>query len=118
MKSSISGKDKVVLYSPLGSDEIYIAKMCIINKLTKPPNYDMPEVKGDDKSVVSQTVKGDDALSVKPLDDFSALSNAQEPFLRGEGGFWIHEKEFTSFFEHLQIAYDPKRFNLQVHQIP
>lgn len=76
LKSSIKGKDQAVVYSPLGADEIYIAKKCIKNKLNKPPNFDLPEIRNDDKSVVSQTLKGDDSFSIKPLDDFSSINNA------------------------------------------
>jgi len=59
----------------MAADEIYIAKKCIANNKSKPPNYDLPEIKGDDKSVVSATVKGDDSFSVKPLDDFTSIPN-------------------------------------------
>lgn len=60
----------------------------------------------------------DDSFTVKPLEDFSSIQNAQEPFNRGEGGFWVHQNEFLSLFEYIQIAYDPKRYNLQVVQVP
>ena len=37
--------------------QIYIAKKCIMNKLTMPPNYEMGDLKVDDvKSVVSQSI--------------------------------------------------------------
>ncbi|CAD8164435.1 unnamed protein product [Paramecium pentaurelia] len=118
LKSDVQGKDPVIVFSPLAADEIYIAKKCIANKLNKPPNYDIPEIKGDDKSVVSANMKNtDDSFTVKPLEDFSSVNNAQEPFNRGEGGFWVHEKEFLSLFDYIQIAYDPKRYNLQILQI-
>ena len=39
--------------APFNAKEIFIAKKCVINRLTKPPNYDLPELKGDDKSVIS-----------------------------------------------------------------
>jgi len=42
---------------PFTEKEIYIAKKCILNKLNMPPNYDLPDLKGDDvKSVVSQSM--------------------------------------------------------------
>jgi len=45
--------------------------------LNKPPNYDIPEIKGDDKSVVSANMKNtDDSFTVKPLEDFSSVNNA------------------------------------------
>ena len=33
--------------------EIMIGKKCIMNKIKMPPNYDLPEIKNDDKSVIS-----------------------------------------------------------------
>ncbi|CAD8130613.1 unnamed protein product [Paramecium sonneborni] len=118
LKSDVQGKDQVIVFSPLAADEIYIAKKCVVNKLNKPPNYDIPEIKGDDKSVFSANPKNtDDSFTVKPLEDFSSVANAQEPFNRGEGGYWVHEKEFLSLFEYIQIAYDPKKYNLQLLQI-
>lgn len=94
------------------SEEIYIAKKCIINKIQKPPNYDVPEIRGDDKSMASQTMKNlnaDETFTVKPLDDFSALSNIQEPFRREGGGFWVGSRDFMQVFECLQLCYDPKK---------
>lgn len=102
LKSEIKGKEQVLIFSALAADEIYIAKKCIINKLNKPPNYDLPEIKGDDKSVVSANLKAtDDSFAVKPLEDFSSIANVQEPFYRGDGGFWVHEKEFLSLFDYI-----------------
>lgn len=53
----------------------------MLNKLSKPPNYELPEIRGDDKSVVSANVKinPDEAFIPKPLDDFSTLNNVLEP---------------------------------------
>jgi hypothetical protein len=54
VKSAVAKVPLLNFISPFSAKEIYIAKKCIINKLTKPPNYDLPELKGgDDKSVVS-----------------------------------------------------------------
>lgn len=57
MKSEVSGLRKAEVFSPFSAEEIYIAKKCLLNRLSKPPNYDLPEIRGDDKSVVSQTIK-------------------------------------------------------------
>ena len=57
----------MILFSPLAADEIYIAKKCIANKLNKPPNYDIPEIKEEDKSI---------SANMKPLEDFSSVNNA------------------------------------------
>lgn len=77
LKSEIAGKDPVLIFNAFSSDEIYIAKKCIINKLNKPPNYDLPEIKNDGKSVVSANMKAtDDSFAVKPLEDFSSVNNA------------------------------------------
>lgn len=57
MKSAVAKVPLLNFISPFSAKEIYIAKKCMLNKLTKPPNYDLPELKGgDDKSVVSQSV--------------------------------------------------------------
>lgn len=74
LKSEVKGKEPITVYSSYAADEIYIAKKCIINKKDKPPNYDLPEIKGDDKSVVSANMKAtDDSFTVKPLEDFSSI---------------------------------------------
>ncbi|KAM3133078.1 hypothetical protein pb186bvf_014795 [Paramecium bursaria] len=117
LKSDVQGSDPVSIFCPFAADEIYIAKKCIVNKLNRPPNYELPEIRGDDKSVISQNVK-DESFSLKPLEDFSAVANAQEPIQRGEGGFWIHEKEFLQIFDSIQISYDPRRLNTQAVQVP
>lgn len=47
--------------------------------------------------MASQTIKTmnqDETFTVKPLDDFSAIPNIQEPFKRDGLGFWIVEKDF------------------------
>lgn len=64
--------------------------------------------------MVSQTVgkqNQDETFSVKPLDDFSALPNAAEPFRRDGGGFWVAEKEFIGLFEYIQVCFDPKKLH-------
>ena len=41
------------IYCPYSNTEITTAKMCILNKLSKPPNYELPEIRDDGKSVIS-----------------------------------------------------------------
>lgn len=84
-----------------------------MNKLTKPPNYDLPEIRGDDKSMVSANVKNqqlDDTFNVKPLDDFTSVLNVVEPSKRGKGGFWLLEKDILQSFEYIQVSYDPAKY--------
>ena len=57
IKNGAIGTKPINVYCPFSALEIYIAKKCIANKLSKPPNYDVPEIRGDDKSVISSTVK-------------------------------------------------------------
>ena len=84
----------------------------MINKLSKPPNYELPEIRGDDKSVISSNVKQnqDDQFIPKPLDDFSSLNNVIEPQLKSHGGNWVMEKDFTSLFQFVQLYYNPKKY--------
>ena len=40
---------------PFDNDDISLAKKCIMNKLSKPPNYDMYDLRIDDSKSVSTT---------------------------------------------------------------
>jgi len=56
IKSGVS-KISLLNYVSLFTDkEIYIAKKCILNKMKNPPNYDVPDLNNDMKSVVSQSM--------------------------------------------------------------
>ena len=67
------------VYCPYSTEEIVIAKMCIVNKLSKPPNYELPEIKDDGKSVISTAQKGqDESFVMKPLEDFSSVPHVKE----------------------------------------
>jgi len=39
--------------APFDSDDIFLAKKCILNKLSKPPNYDLYDFRIDDNKSVS-----------------------------------------------------------------
>jgi len=41
---------------PFDDEDITLAKRCILNRLSKPPNYDLYDLKMDDKSVTSSQV--------------------------------------------------------------
>ena len=66
------------MYCPYSNEEIIIAKQCIFNKLSKPPNYELPEIRDDGKSVVSAAQKGDESFVMKPLDDFSSIPHFKD----------------------------------------
>ncbi len=42
--------------TPFIGKEIYIAKKCICNGYSKPPNYDIPDIKGDSGNKVIKSV--------------------------------------------------------------
>ena len=87
------------IYCPFNSSEIDIAKTCALNKLTKPPNYELPEIRDDGKSVISATNKAaDESFVTKPLDDFSTVANLKKILPRGKGGVWIQDKDFSGCF--------------------
>lgn len=59
VKSSIGRAPQLTIYSPFTHDDIQLAKKCILNKLSKPPNYDQYDIKfNDNKSVVSEAPSG------------------------------------------------------------
>jgi len=75
--------------------------MCITNKLSRPPNYDLPEIRDDGKSVVSTAVKNEESFIMKPLEDFSSLGkHAIIPVKRGKGGIWLTDADFNGCFEY------------------
>ncbi len=57
LKSNVARTPLLNIYCPYSNDEIVIAKKCILNRLSKPPNYELPEIRDDGKSVVSSAQK-------------------------------------------------------------
>lgn len=45
VKTGLSKVPQLNIFSPFTNEEIYIAKKCIINKLARPPNYDLPDIR-------------------------------------------------------------------------
>jgi hypothetical protein len=59
----------------------------------------MPEIRNDDRSVVSSAIKTvDESFVVKPLEDFSSVQNLQTPKYRVNGGYWLLDYDFLSCF--------------------
>lgn len=85
------------IYCPFPNDEIEIAKTCIINELSKPPNYDVPEIRDDGKSVISAQNK-EESFIIKPLDDFSTVPHCKKPLQRGLGGHWMKDLDILGCF--------------------
>lgn len=48
-------------------------------------------------------------MTIKPLDDFSAIPNAIDPLNRNEKGVWVKDEDFLASFQYLQIFYDPNK---------
>jgi len=61
------------IFCPFNNSEIDIAKTCMLNKLTKPPNYELPEIRDDGKSNISASKAVEESFVAKSLDDFSAV---------------------------------------------
>ena len=55
IKSNISKVPSPNITCPFDSNDINLAKKCILNKLSRPPNYDYYDVKVDDSKSVSTT---------------------------------------------------------------
>lgn len=67
-----------------GDKEILLAKKCVINRLSQPPNYDIPMEK-EDRDTKSQTnvsvslIKYKEESELFPnIHDFSAINNLTE----------------------------------------
>lgn len=95
---------------PFNNEEVVISKTCIANKLSKPPNYELPEIRDDGKSVVSGANKnGDESFMMKPLDDFSLVPNFKKILNRGKGGTWLQDEDLKGCFDTIQIYYNPQK---------
>lgn len=73
--------------------EILLAKKCVLNKLSQPPNYEIPnmDTKEELKSSVSQLkFKEDNQVNV-PLDDFGSVENAVDLLSRPDEGVWLKD---------------------------
>lgn len=46
IKTNVGRVPILNIYCPFSAEEIETAKTCIINELTKPPNYEVPEIRG------------------------------------------------------------------------
>ena len=110
IKSSVGKAANLNFSCPFDQEDISLAKKCILNKLSKPPNYDMYDLKMDDKSVSSAQVVLETHTKVLPLDDFSRMEHAKDPLKRGSGGTWVTNKDFESCFQYIQIFHDPTKF--------
>ena len=99
-----------------GEKEILLAKKCVLNKLSQPPNYDMPidKEEKDSKSIQSLShtvIKYKEESELFPnIHDFSSLPNIQELLERQEGGVWAQSEDILRFFEAVQVMYNPNSF--------
>lgn len=110
---------RISILNTFNAEEIAIARLCILNRLSKPPNYELPEIRDDGKSVISSAVRNpDESFVMKPLDDFSAVANLKEPLRRAQGGAWLLDNDLTGCFQHFQVFYNqnklPQQKTLQV----
>jgi len=81
--SEAQTKDGLFFVTPFTAKHIYIAKKCIANRLSKPPNCDLPEIRDDNKSATQSAInKGDDSsFLAHSLDEFN-IPNCVEPLKR------------------------------------
>ncbi len=77
---------------PFSWKELYIARKCIINKLSKPPNYDITDARGNDAESQTVIVNQDKSFELKPLDEFN-IPNLIEPKERLFKGSLIQDFE-------------------------
>ena len=110
IKSLIGNKSALSINAPFTADDIMLAKKCMLNKLSRPPNYDQYDIKVDDgKSVTSLAVTATEVGKLLPLDDFSKIPDVKEHIKRLTGT-WILDKDFLGCFQYVQIFHDPNRF--------
>lgn len=120
---------QLTIMCPFNEEEIYTAKKCLANKISRPPNYyDFYDEKKEDKSAISTAgapvagnqsnqqaivpylyvqIENSIASALKPLTNFSKLQNHREPEDRGKLGTWILDSDLASCFEYVQIYYNP-----------
>jgi len=70
VKTAIAKVPVLNVMTPFASEEIFLAKKCVLNRLKAPPNYDLPDIKmtADDKSAYSQQVsQSGESTQIKPL---------------------------------------------------
>lgn len=104
---------------PFTDEEIFIAKMCKLNKLSRPPNYYNFYDNNDNKSMLSNQVSSKQVSQFekslesakKDLSDFSKVIHRKEPYDRGKVGSWILDRDLVGCFEYIQIYHNPEVFN-------
>ena len=103
-----------------GEKEILLAKKCVVNKLSQPPNYDIPLEKEekDNKSMHSVSVsviKYKEESELFPnIHDFVSIPNVIELLERKETGVWVKDTDLLEFFDSLQVLYNPNIFGNKI----
>jgi len=93
---------KLNIIAKFDDEEINIAKKCVVNGLKTPPGFSMRELKVDNRSVFSRsmksTVKGSkNQTSVYQGVDFQ-FDDMLLPVWREEGGTWVMSEDFSNLF--------------------
>lgn len=102
------------IVTPFNDQEITIAKTCILNNMSRPPNYYDFYDNNDNKSLLSNQVSSkqvsqfEKALDTakKDLSDFSMLPHIKEPLDRGRFGNWATDDEFLNIFDEIHIYHN------------
>ena len=87
-----------------------LAKKCVLNNLSQPPNYDIPAEKEESSQSITLIKSKEESEQMKPLDDFSGIPNVKEVFKRNDEGVWIKDEDIFDTFETLQVYYNPNIF--------
>ena len=89
------------MISKFNEEEINIAKKCVINGLKTPPGFSIRELKIDNRSVFSRSMKstkgGKNQPSVYKGIDFQ-FDDMLMPVDRQTGGTWAMKEDFTNLF--------------------
>ena len=109
MKSRFEKASELKFNSPFSWKEIYIARKCIINKLSKPPNYDITDVRGNDAESQTVIVNQDKSFEIKPLDDFN-IPNLLEPSERPFKGQLIQDFDMVGLFDQIFIYHNEHKY--------
>lgn len=101
------------VHCEFSTEEIGIAKKCIANQLSKPPNYDASDpnhFSTGSYSVTNSRKDRDTEEAPKTLEDFSSILNYKEPLSRPCAGIWMLDRDLLALFDQLLIYFNPTNY--------
>jgi hypothetical protein len=77
--------------------------------LSKPPNYDITDVRGNDAESQTVIVNQDKSFEIKPLDEFN-IPNLLEPSERAFKGHLIQDFDMVKLFDNVFIYHNENKY--------